>query len=376
MICGMNSLPETILQFGAGKFFRAFADLFIHQANEAGQELGRVVVVQSTGDDRAGLLNQQKGRYHVLIRGLQDGKTIDRVEESASISRALVASHQWDDVLQLARSPQLRYVLSNTTEVGYTLDPADREGDRPPRSFPAKLLAILFERFRAGAPGLSVIPCELFENNSAMLNKLVLELAESWQLPTRFRAWLQDDCVWLSTLVDRIVVNKPAAHPLLEKDPLLLVAEPYALWAIQDRAGAGPFLKHPAVVRAADVQPYFLRKVRILNAAHTALVGKAKARGIPMVREAVLDPEIRSWLQRLLFEEIVPTVADRVVDAEGFARQTLERFENPFMEHRFSDIAKYHPAKLQIRLQTTRDEYLAKFGKAPDLLDEAIAAPV
>ena len=398
----MNPLPETVLQFGAGKFFRAFADLFIHQANEAGQELGRVVVVQSTGDDRARLLNEQKGRYHVLIRGLQDGKTIDRVEESASISRALVAGHQWDDVLQVARAPELRYIISNTTEVGYTLEPRDRESDRPPRSFPAKLLAVLYERFRAGGAGLTVIPCELFENNAAMLQKLVLELAESWQLPTRFRDWLQDDCVWLSTLVDRIVVNKPAggfvvppsgglahmpadrlkaelrteSHPLLEKDPLLLVAEPYALWAIQEKPGAGSFLKHPAVVWAADVQPYFLRKVRILNAAHTAMVGKAKARGIVTVREAVLDPEIGGWLKRLLFEEIVPTVADRVVDAAGFARQTLERFENPFIEHKFSDIAKYHAAKMQIRLETTRSEYVAKFGRAPQLLDEAIAAPV
>jgi tagaturonate reductase len=371
----MDPLPETVLQFGAGKFFRAFADLFIHQANEAGQEIGRVAVVQSTGDDRARLLTEQKGRYHVLIRGLQDGKTIDRVEESASISRALVASRQWDEILQVARAPELRTILSNTTEVGYTLDPGDRESDRPPRSFPAKLAAVLYERFRAGGAGLTVIPCELFENNAAALQKLVLDLAESWQLPTRFRDWLQGDCRWLSTLVDRIVVNKPAAHPLLEKDPLLLVAEPYALWAIQEKPGAGAFLKHPAVVWVADVQPYFLRKVRILNAAHTAMVGRAKARGIATVREAVLDPEIGGWLRRLLFDEIVPTVADRVVDAAGFARQTLERFENPFIEHKFSDIAKYHAAKMQIRLETTRGEYLAKFGRAPRLLDEAIAAP-
>src|SRR5262245_38738253 len=178
----MNPLPETILQFGAGKFFRAFADLFIHQANEAGQELGRVAVVQSTGDDRARLLSQQKGHYHVLIRGIQDGKTIDRIEESASISRALVAGQQWDEILKLARAPELRYIISNTTEVGYTLDPKDQESDRPPRSFPAKLQAVLYERFRAGGSGLTVIPCELFENNADLLHKLVQDLAESWQL--------------------------------------------------------------------------------------------------------------------------------------------------------------------------------------------------
>lgn len=127
------------------------------------------------------------------------------------------------------------------------------------------------------------------------------------------------------------------------------------------------------MVRAADVQPYFLRKVRILNAAHTAMVGKAKAPGIATVREAVLDPELGDWLRRLLFEEIVPTVEGRVDDAAGFARLTLERFQNPFIEHKFSDIAMYHEAKVKIRLLPTRAEYVEKFGRPPKLVDEAIA---
>jgi tagaturonate reductase len=376
MICGMNALPETILQFGSGKFFRGFADLFIHQANQEGQAIGRVAVVQSTGDDRARRLSDQGGRYHVLVRGLAGGQTVDRVEESASISRALVAGLQWDEVLELARSPELRYVLSNTTEVGYTLDPNDRPDLRPPRSFPGKLLCVLYERYRAGGAGLTVIPCELFEHNAEMLCDLLLKLGEAWELPGSFRDWLRTDCFWLNTLVDRIVANPPADHALAQEDALLVVAEPYALWAIEENPGAAPFLRHPAVVRAADVQPYFLRKVRILNAAHTALVGKAKARGIPKVREAVLDPEIGAWLERLLFDEIVPTVAERVDDAAGFARQTLERFRNPFIEHKFSDIAMYHEVKVKIRLLTTRAEYLQKFGKPPRLLDEAIAAGV
>ncbi|MBY0524086.1 MAG: tagaturonate reductase [Gemmataceae bacterium] len=370
----METLPETILQFGAGKFFRAFADLLIHQANEQGQNVGRIVVVQSTGDDRAGLLNSQKGRYHVLIRGLSEGQTVDRVEESASISRALVATQQWDDIVALARSPQLRYIISNTTEVGYNLDPTDTVTSRPPRSFPAKLLLILQERFKAGRAGVTIIPCELFERNGEKLRDLTLDLATSWHLPESFKQWLRSECVWLDTLVDRIVAARPTEHPLLATDALLTVAEPYALWAIQLKDGAGPFIRHPAVVRTPDVQPYFLRKVRILNAAHTAMVGKARARGILTVREAVLDAEIGDWLGCLLFEEVVPTVADRVDDAAGFARLTLERFRNPFIEHKFSDIAMYHEAKVKIRLRTTREEYTAKFGHPPKLLDEAIVS--
>lgn len=369
----MNPLPETILQFGAGKFLRAFADLFIHQANQAGQGVGRVVVVQSTGEDRARLLNDQRGRYHVLVRGLSGGATVDRVEESASISRTLVAARQWPEVLAVACAPDLRLVLSNTTEVGYDVDPTDAPEAVPPRSFPAKLLAILHERFRAGGGGLTVVPAELFEHNADLLRERVQGLAKQWRLPADFADWLRAECHWLNTLVDRIVVNKPKEHPLLATDGLLTVAEPYALWAVEQRAGAAPLPVLPEVVRAADVQPYFLRKVRILNAAHTALAPKGLKRGYTTVLQAVSDPEIAGWVERLLFEEVLPVLQGRVEGPEDFARTTLERFRNPFLEHLLTDVVKHHEAKVRIRLRSTRDEYVAKFGKVPPLLEEAIA---
>jgi tagaturonate reductase len=370
----VKSLPETVLQFGSGKFLRAFADLFIHQANQEGQDVGRVVAVQTTGDQRAQLLNRQGGRYHVLVRGLADGKTIDRVEVCESISRALVASAQWPDVLAVARSPELRYVLSNTAEVGYTLDPADRPDAAPPRSFPAKLLLLLNERFRAGRPGVTVLPCELHEGNADLLRGLVLQMAKAWGLPDDLGRWVREECTWRNTLVDRIVTNKPATHPLLDQDALLVVAEPFAFWAVEVKNGPGGLFRHPAIRTAPDVRPYFLRKVRILNAAHTAMVCQAVPRGLATVREAVSDPEIAAWLDRLLFEEIVPVLQGRVEEPERFARQTLERFRNPFLEHKIADIAVYHDAKVKIRLVPTRAEFIEKFGRTPPLLDEAITS--
>jgi tagaturonate reductase len=369
----MSDLSETILQFGSGKFLRAFADLFIDQANREGQAVGRVVVVQSTGDSRAGALNQQGGRYHVLIRGLADGATTDRVEEVQSISRALVAGTQWDEVLSVARSPQLHTVISNTAEVGYNLDAADQTGDRPPRSFPAKLLLILKARFDAGLPGVTLLPCELHEQNADLLLGLVLQLASNWQFSEAFTTWLRTQCSWRNTLVDRIVVNKPAAHPLRGKDDLLCVAEPFAFWAIEIKEGGdGGIFRHPAILKAKDIRPYFLRKVRILNAAHTAMVCQAVPRGIATVREAVSDPKIAGWLNHLLFDEIVPTLQGRVEAPEAFARQVLERFRNPFLEHQFKDIAAYHEAKVKIRLVPTRAEFVEKFGRVPKRLEEAI----
>jgi tagaturonate reductase len=369
----MNPLPETVLQFGTGKFLRAFADLFIDQANKAGQAVGRVVVAQSTGDNRASLLNRQGGRYHVLVRGLVDGERVDRVEEAESISRALSVSGQWADILAVARAPELRFILSNTAEEGYRLDPADQPGDAPPRSFPARLLLILKERFEASGSGVNVLPCELFERNAEVLLGLVLQLAEAWRLAEGLRDWLRTACAWRNTLVDRIVAVRPPGYTEFADDALLTVTEPFALWAVETPPGTGKLFDHPALLHTPDVRPFFLRKVRILNAAHTALLSQAVPRGLRTVREAILDSQISDWLNRLLFEEILPVLEGRVEDAEAFARQTLERFRNPFIEHKLSDITAYHAAKVTIRLVPTRDEFVAKFGRRPRLLEEAIA---
>jgi tagaturonate reductase len=371
----MDDLPETVLQFGAGRFLRAFADLFIDQANRRGPPLGRVVVVQSTGDDRAATLNRQLGRYHALVRGLIDGAVVDRVEPVGSISRALAAATQWDEVRAVARSPALRVVLSNTTEAGYDLDAADTADAAPPRSFPAKLLAVLRERFAAGQPGVSVVPCELREHNAELLRGIVQELAGRWGLPKDLVGWIGRECRWHNTLVDRIVTGAPREHPLLGQDALLTACEPYALWAVQEVPAAGRFLEHPAVVWTADVQPYFLRKVRILNGAHTALLIRAWPRGFRTVREAVQDAELGAWLGQLLFEEVVPVLEGRCDDPAGFARQSLERFRNPFVEHRLADIALHHAAKVRVRLVPTRDEYVRRFGRTPPLLQEVLEAP-
>jgi tagaturonate reductase len=366
------ALPETILQFGSGRFLRAFFDLFVHHANEAGHHVGRIVVVQSTGDGRAGGLNKQDGRYHVVVRGYENGKVVDRVEACASISRAVHAGTQWDEVLRLAKSPDLKVVISNTTEAGYALDPADTAADAVPRSFPGKLLKVLHARWDAKRPPVTVVPCELIEGNAGILKGVVAKLAADGNYPAPFADWLANDCVWLHTLVDRIVTGTPADHPLLATDPMVLVAEPFAFFGLEDHPKSQLTFPHPAIVRAKDVGPYFLRKVRILNAAHTALLIKAVPRGFAIVRDAVNDPALNAWLRELLFEEIVPTLDGRVDQGKWFAEQTLDRFKNPFLDHKFSDIALHHENKIKVRLVPTRDEYAAKVGKPPPLLSAVI----
>src|SRR5207248_2183317 len=220
------------------------------------------------------------------------------------------------------------------------------------------------------------MPCELIEDNSDKLRGIGLDLAAAWKLPDDFRRWVERDCCWLSSLVDRIVPGKPDEHPLLASDPLLLTAEPFAFWALGAKPQAARWFEHPAILRTADVKPYFLRKVRILNGAHTALVSRVGLGRFTTVREALDDDATRAWLERLLFEEIVPTLVGRVDGPEEFARQTIERFRNPFLRHLMTKLAEYHAEKREVRLVPTFGEYRAKFGRVPPLLDEVLKAPM
>ncbi len=366
------SLPETVLQFGTGRFLRAFADLFIHQANEAGQKVGKVVLVQSTGGDRAAGLSQNDGKYHVLVRGYEKGQVVERLEECTSISRALIASIQWNEILKVATSPDLKVILSNTTEAGYELSPGDQPADAPPKSFPAKLLAVLRARFEAGAAPLAIVPCELRENNAKILKEIVLGLANDWKLSASTIDWIANRCTWHNTLVDRIVTGTPAGHPLLVKDPMLIACEPYALFAIEEIPGSPRWIDHPAVVWTADVLPFFLRKVRLLNGAHTALLIKAWPAGFKIVRDAVNDAKLGAWLVNLFETEVVPVLEGRVEQGSAFAREVLDRFRNPFLDHKLADIAMHHDQKVQVRLVPSRDEFQAKFGKPAPLLCELL----
>ncbi|HYW81367.1 MAG TPA: hypothetical protein VE890_17415 [Thermoguttaceae bacterium] len=368
-------MDESILQFGTGKFLRCFADLFLHESLDPDRSTAPVVALQSTGTERAAQINRQEGRYRVAIRGLEDGNPIDRTIEVCSLSRALTAEHDWQKVLALAQSESLRTILSNTTEAGYALSPDDSADDTPPRSFPAKLVAMLQARHAAGLPGVTLLPCELLDANADRLRGLVLEQARAWRLSDTLIEWIQAECSWHNTLVDRIVSAPADDDPLLAVDPLFAVAEPFALWAIEGSPTVPGLTDHPAIELVQSVEPFALRKVRILNGAHTALVAKSLPMGFQTVRKAVGDAQVNAWLRTLLFDEIVPTLEGRIDGAEQFATNTLERFANPFLDHRLADIALHHDVKLRTRLAPTLDEYHKRFGRVPKLLSEIVGSP-
>jgi tagaturonate reductase len=370
----VNDLPETILQFGAGRFLRAFVDRFVQNANDEGQGVGRVVVVQLTPGQRADFLNAQPDGFHVVVRGYHEGKLVERIEPVKSIRRALIAQDQWDEVLAVARSPELRYIVTNATEAGYAVDPADRADSAPPKLMPAKLTRVLWERFQAGGPPLVLLPCELIEGNATKLCEIVCSLARQWELSESFLTWVTGQCQWLKNLVDCIVTPGPADHPLAATDKLLVSAEPYTLWAIQRPPGSEPRLfRHPAIQIVDDLAPYYLRKVRILNGLHTAMAAKFRPAGFETVLQVLSDREAVRWLRALLYEEIVPTISYRVEGVAEFADQTFDRLRNPFLAHKLADIAMNHAAKVQVRLMPTFEEYEKIFGRPPKKLMQVIA---
>ena len=369
-----------ILQFGTGNFLRAFVGLFTEELQRTGSAApGPIIAVQSTGRARADALNLAQGRYHVAVQGWRQGALVNDTIEVGSLREALVADEDWPRVLRVAGEPDLMAIVSNTTEAGIALDERDAQPPRPggaPHSFPAKLLACLQARFEAGQAGCWVVPCELIEANGTRLRELVLAQARKWQAEATFLDWLQRECHWPNTLVDRIVPGPPKQHPLLGQDPLLLACEPFAFWAVETERADFPFARHPAVVMRSDITPDHLRKVRILNGAHTALVAKALPLGFATVGDCLADRELSDWLERLLMEELVPCLMGRCEDPEGFARDVLDRFRNPFLEHRLASIALQHETKVRVRLRPTWEDYRQRFGQDPPLLTALLKATI
>lgn len=368
-------MSETILQFGAGNFLRAFVDLFVAQANrDSSTAFGQIVVVQSTDRQRADALNAAQGRYHVAVRGYADGRIVDEVETVDSISRALHAGSQWAEVRAFARSPGLRWIFSNTTEAGFALDDRDTArpvADVPPHSFPAKLLDVLLVRHASGHPAVAVAPCELIEQNGKKLRALVLAQADRWQVDAAARIWIADSCRWLDSLVDRIVPGTPSEHPLKAVDPLLISAEPYAFWAVE---GAADFLVHPAVTLTTDLKPYYLRKVRLLNGGHTLMVLAAYLAGHDTVKQCMDDPLFSACLRRGLYHEIIPTLDLPAGELAAFAKAVEERFANPFVKHALLSISLNSTSKFAVRVLPSLRAYLDRKGTLPSALVFSFAA--
>jgi tagaturonate reductase len=336
-------MDTPILQFGTSRFLQAHADLFVGEALEESEALGRITVVQTTGSpERAGRLAAlaAPGGYRVIVRGRKDGRDVEREKRVTSIARTLSTASDWETVRRVFRE-EAAVVLSNTGDTGYAVGPDDLAGPVP-ASFPGKLLALLHDRFAANRRGLTVLPCELVSRNGDVLKRLILELQADRYPESDFRDWLCESVIWGNTLVDRIV-----SEPL---EPAGAVAEPYALWAIENQPGLTLPCRHADIRLVDDLTPYEKLKLHILNLGHTVLADIWLRENRPAeetVKAILTDAGVRQRLLSIYREEVVPGFAARGLghEAEAYVAATLERFDNPFLEHRLTDIANHHAQK-------------------------------
>ncbi|NLS20178.1 mannitol dehydrogenase family protein [Rhizobium sp. P40RR-XXII] len=350
-------MSARIIQFGTSRFLQAHAAFFVHEARQSGQDVGPITVVQVSGaSSRSGRVGAfgKTGGYPVVIRGMVSGQPVDRTVQVTSVDRGLSAVEHWDELSRLFVK-EAEFVISNTGDTGYeTSRDEDSFGadGQVPRSFPAKLAALLVKRWQASGRPLVVLPCELVTGNGRILKQAVINCAELNAVPTQFVTWLDDHVAFAETLVDRIV-----SQPI---EPIGAVAEPYALWAIKRAPGVRLPCSHPSIVLTDDLDRYERLKLHILNLGHTVLAEIWQRENRPeneTVRAILADKEIRARLDALYQTEVLPGFAANGMgdEAKAYVATTLDRFLNPFLEHRIADIAQHHREKVARRIQAFLD---------------------
>ena len=380
--------PEKVIQFGEGNFLRAFVDWIIYNMNEKTDFNGSVVVVQPIEKGMIDMLNAQDCLYHVNLQGLDNGEPVNSLTKIDVISRALNAYTQTYEFMQLAEQPEIRFVISNTTEAGIAFDPACKFSDKPASSYPGKLTQLLYRRFchcqGDMSKGLIVFPCELIFLNGHKLKECILQYIDLWELGDEFKHWFLNACGVYATLVDRIVPGFPrkeidAIKAKLDYDDNMVVqGEFFHLWVIEAPATiADEFPADKAglnVLFVPSEEPYHERKVTLLNGPHTVLSPVAYLSGINIVRDACQHPVVGQYINKVMCEELMETLNLPKEELQKFAADVLERFVNPFVDHQVTSIMLNSFPKYETRDLPGLKTYLARKGELPKGLVLGLAA--
>ena len=383
-----GNYPEKVLQFGEGNFLRAFVDWMIDKANRDGIYRGSIVLCQPIAQGLKDMINAQDGVYTLAMRGAESGQPVENIEVITSVSRCINPYENYEDLMEIARSANLEVVVSNTTEAGIAYHEGDRLTDRPPVSFPAKVTAFLYERYKAfnGDPqkGLLFLPVELIDNNGAELKRIVLKYAEEWELGQEFTEWVNTANEFTSTLVDRIVTGYPRdeisyfEEKLGYKDNIIDTSELFNLWVIEgDKKWADKLPVHKTdanVIWTDDVKPYKKRKVRILNGAHTSTVLAAYLAGFDIVGDFMKDDTVRTFMNDVIYKEVISTLDLPKEELESFAAAVNDRFANPYIKHNLLDIALNSCSKFNARCLPSLLGYVEEKGELPKCLTFSLAA--
>ncbi len=381
--------PERIIQFGEGNFLRNFIDWQVDILNEKNGLDAGIVVVRPIDTDFPPLLDTQDGLYTSILRGFDENSELKNEKRIIScVNRELPIYKEYDEFLELAKNPELRFIVSNTTEAGIAFSETDRYHDAPPATFPAKLTRLLHERFTvsegSAEAGFIIIPCELIDYNGEKLKEFVLKYAQLWDLEEAFVTWLEEANTFCSTLVDRIVTGYPKDEiDSLQKelgysDTFITTGEYFHLFVIQGPAFVAKELKIEGsglnIQIVDDLKPYKMRKVGILNGCHTSLVPIAYLCGIELVKHAVEDEKIAQFIEKLLSDEIIPNLGMSVDYLTEYASSVLDRFKNPYINHQLLAISLNSMTKYRTRVLPQFIEYTKKNGSIPPLMSLSLAA--
>lgn len=383
-----QTYPLKVLQFGDGNFIRGFMDWFIDILNEKTDFNGAVQIIRPLRNTKEERKFEQDGLYHVAQRGLLNGKTISETRLITCVTNAINPYTDYEQFLKSAENPDLQFIISNTTEAGIIFDSKDVTINSTPESFPGKVTVLLYQRFNFfkgdKAKGLTLIPCELIEKNGDTLRETILKYIDYWNLSGDFKEWVTEDNTFCNTLVDRIVPGFPIdtateIHQSIGyEDTQLVMSEPYHLLVIEGSEHVRKIFQTDQtglnVKFVSDITPYRIRKVRILNGAHTALVPIAYLRGLRTVKESINDSYAGEFIRKAIDEEIIPTLDLPEEELKQFAADIIERFQNPFIKHELISIALNSISKFKVRVLPTILEYEKRTGKLPERLLQSLAA--
>ncbi|WIV20718.1 tagaturonate reductase [Paenibacillus polygoni] len=387
----IKQLPVKVLQIGEGNFLRGFADWMIYESAVKGAFKGTVAVTQPRRKGRGKLLTirEQDGLYTLLTRGIVNGTAVEKTSIIPILSRTIDPYEEWQDFLQLAVSPDLDIIISNTTEAGLTYLETRYEEGVPIDSFPGKLTVFLHERYThysgSKESGLLILPCELVDRNGDVLKKYVLQHSIDFGFSDSFRDWVQKDNRFLNNLVDRIVTGAPSeeeAAVLTERfgyeDKLMTLAEPYHLWAIEgepDLDDRLPLAQAGLNIHwTSDLKPFQLRKVLLLNGSHTLMTPIAILKGQTYVRETMEDSELGVFVREAAEKEIIPALDLPEEEMQSYVKEVWDRFLNPYINHKLTDIMLGSISKFKVRLLPTLLESINKNGVLPERIVTSFSA--
>ena len=386
---GYLNLPIKVLQFGTGVLLRGLPDYLIDKANRQGIFNGRIVVIKSTNTGNTDAFDQQDNLYTLMIKGVENEQLVEQTIINSAISHVLSATDEWELILKEAENPDLQLIISNTTEVGIQLVKEDINAT-PPESFPAKLLALLYHRYKVlGASrdyGLIIVPTELLPNNATALKDILTVLIEFNELEPAFGKWLEECSHFCNSLVDRIVPGSPSEmerkvfeEKMCYQDELLIVSEPYCLWAIEGNAAIKSVLSFEkadeGVIIVPDIEIYRELKLRLLNGTHTLSCAPAFLFGFDTVKAGIDDRSFLVFVQEIMAEIMlsIPFKMD-VQIAKNFSNQVIDRFKNPYIRHLWINIAQQYSTKIKTRVLPLLEEYYRLYNRVPPYIAKGFAA--